>query len=264
MKKYWQLLKISLIENLAYRVRILLWFIIDISYVVIFPFVWLVIYGAQSSINGFHRADIVTYYIIIAVVNTMAASHIADDLKEEIMKGGLNTTLVRPVNYFLYKTTKELSYRVMYFMLISPLIVTLSLLFHKYLIFPQTLLGWLFFLISLITSFALSHALQFLVGFMAFWLGETSALEQVRITMEKVFSGEIAPLVFFPFLVQSVALFLPFKYLSYFPAQIYLNQIGTKEILINFAILSSWLLGLYTVIFLIWQKGLRQYDGSGI
>lgn len=262
--KYWQLLKISTAENIAYRARLFLWFILDTAIVFAFPFIWLAIYGDREVIAGFTKIDIVMYYVVIALVSTLATSHASEGIKDEIMQGQLSSLIIRPINYIFYKTVDELSYRIMYTVIVAPLALVVGIIYLHAIVYPATLLQWLFFTLSLILSFSLSHSIQLAIGFCVFWIGETSALQHVRQTMEKIFSGEIAPLVFFPPLLGSIAFILPFKYLSYFPAQIFLNQIGVKEILLNCAIAIAWIAGVNIITLILWKRGIRRYEGVGI
>jgi ABC-2 type transport system permease protein len=264
MKKYLHILKIATIEKLTYRARVFLWLSIDILEFVAFPFIWLVIYGSQNTIKGFDRADIVTYYAIIALVSTVASSHMSDGIKRDIMDGDINGILLRPISYLWHKTMEELSYRIMYLVLFLPILVALTFIFSKFIVHPATPLVWLFFAISLVLSFALSHGLQLMVGLAVFWIGETSALEQVRTITETIFSGKIAPLAFFPPLLGSIAFILPFKYLSYIPAQIYLNKLSMLDIITNTAYAFAWVAVICLIIVLLWKQGLKRYDGSSV
>ena len=82
--------------------------------------------------------------------------------------------------------------------------------------------------------------------------------------IEKLFSGELAPLTFFPLFLQTIAFYLPFKYLAHFPSQIYLEKISYSEILKNFLGAFCWIAALIIIIIIVWKRGLKRYDGSSI
>ena len=106
--------------------------------------------------------------------------------------------------------------------------------------------------------------MQYIIGLCAFWMGETFSVQHLKIMLETVFSGQIAPLIFFPKILQTIANFLPFKYFLYFPTQIFLGRISGPEILSNFLILFAWEVCLWIIVILMWHRGLRRFEGVGI
>ncbi len=261
--KYSQLFKNWLQRLLAYRVRIIIWLIRDVAMFIIFPFIWLAIYGDRPEIGSFSKANIVTYYVVVAFINTVVTSHIGDVIKKDIVRGELNTLLLRPMPYVFYHSIHEIAYRV--YGLLAATLTSSVLLFALpgWISFP-TPLNSLFFIISLVLAFVISQTLQTLIGLAAFWLGENSSLNNTTTLLQMICGGEIAPLSFFSPLVQLIAAWLPFKYLIYVPAQIYLNQLSPTEIGRHFLLTAVWIILLSLFTRFCWQRGVRTYDGSGI
>ena len=75
-------------------------------------FIWLTIYGERTDILGYSKHDMVTYYIVAAVVNLIAMSYIARVTQQAINRGDINGILARPVS-FLYQTTQAVSYKLL-------------------------------------------------------------------------------------------------------------------------------------------------------
>ncbi len=264
LRKYRQLFSNWLQRLLTYRARIAIWIVRDMAMFVIFPFIWLSLYGSEQYVAGFSKADIVTYYVIVAFINVVVTSHIGEVIKRDIVRGDLNLALLQPIHYLFYHVIHELTYRV--FGLCSALLFTfaIALFSPHWLVIPHDPTTWLLFGAALFSGFLISQALQTLIGITAFWLSENSALNQAATLLQMLFSGEIAPLSFFPVLVQSIAVWLPFKYVVYFPAQIYLHQLSPAEITHSFIIITVWMIVILAFILAIWKRGLRHYDGSGI
>ncbi len=262
--KYWQLNNTWLQRHLAYPARVVVWTIADVANFIVFPFIWLAVYGDRQIIAGFTRSDIVTYYIIIAFISLGFSSHISAYLRQDIMEGGLNTVLVRPLKYFWYRFLHELSYRIVAVTIAIFLLAVVFIFLPQYIILPKNIVGVCLFILSLFFSFLISHLLQCVIGYSSFWLGETGAADGIRHLLEKVFSGELAPLVFFPVYLQITASYLPFKYTIYFPARIYLGQANGKELVIGFMVSIAWVVGLLLISSLMWKRGLKKYDGAGI
>jgi len=215
-------------------------------------------------LSSYSKVGIITYYIVIAFLSLTIRSHSNNRIKEDIIKGILNNFLVKPVRYILVMLLHEASYKIFSLIFVLPLMIIIYLFFNQYIVFPGSATQILLFLISLILSFILSIFIEFILGFSSFWLGENSGPQQFNFVLESVFSGRLAPLVFFPGILQIVANYFPYKYIFYFPVQIHLGQIEGMDILFGFLITIIWITFLGGIITLMWKKGLRKYEGVGI
>ncbi len=263
MKKYLQVSKNFLISTLTYRAELFLWVFVDVARFLVYPFIWLAVYASGGAIDGYSPTSLITYYIIVAIINILAFSRVGYDMRRQIMNGSLSQYLIKPINYLVQETLGELSYK------FGKIIITLfaaiiaAIFFPKYLPLPG-FTNLCAFLFALILTFAISHGFQLLIGLTTFWLGENEGIGQFQGMLENVFAGEIAPLTFFPGTLQSLAFFLPFQYLTYFPAQIYLGTLKSSEILHGFGASILWIAVLYTAVVLVWKRGIKRYDGSSM
>lgn len=264
MRKYYSLLKNYLERNLVYRARVLLWIFVDLSGFIVFPFIWLSVYGSRPAIAGFTRADIVTYYFIVAAINVVITSHVTRIVQYDIIHGELSAILVKPVHFLLHHTVRELAYKLLGLAIMAAVVVLFILFARSYAVFPAAAWQVPAALIALAISFLLTHALRLGIGLTAFWFGETNALERLRHVIEIVFSGQLAPLAFFPSAVQAAASALPFRFISYVPAQIYLGQLNLAQTAQALGIGLLWTAALSAAVLILWRRGVRRYDGAGI
>lgn len=262
--KYLAIFRQSVLYFLVYRVRMAIWVINDSINFLIFPFIWLAIYGSKETIAGYTKADIVTYFLVVIIVKLVSDSHVSNTMKEDVLEGRLNFYLVRPANFIFSRFLHEISYKTFSGMFYVPLLIIISLFFRQYLVLPNSIGQALLFLISLFLALVLSMAFQYIIGFACFWLGDNSGPSQVNHMADMIFSGRIAPLVFFPPVLQFVASILPFQYISYFPTQIFLNQIGYEEILVGFLKAVIWIVAIWGTAYIMWRRGLKRYEGVGI
>ncbi|MFA6427158.1 MAG: ABC-2 family transporter protein [Candidatus Magasanikbacteria bacterium] len=262
--KYTQLFKTFLQRHLAYRARVTIWAFVDLINFLIFPFLWLSIYGDRMSIAGYSRADIVTYYIVIMFISLGFSSHILKQIRTDILNGEINGLLLKPISYLYYRFIHELSYKCIVLLVAVLFFIGADILAPSYIEFPHSWLYILSFFLSLACSYVLSHATQMIVGLSSFWLGENFGPDRLRHILEKIFSGELAPLIFLPGILQTVAVYLPFKYLSYFPSQLYLEQITLPDALNNFFVLGIWIIVSWSIVWIMWKRGLKRYEGVGI
>jgi len=218
MSKYLAIFKQSILYCLVHRGRVVIWILNDSLSFLIFPFIWLAVYGGREVIAGYTKADIVTYFIIIILIKLVCYSHISFTMRKDILEGRLNYYLVRPIHYIFSNFLHETSYKLFSATLTIPLVILISIFFNQYIIFPDSIWRILLFIISLILAFILSNALQFVVGFTCFWLGNNSGPQSLKHIIDMIFSGKIAPLVFFPSILQLIAFFCLFNiYLIFQP-----------------------------------------------
>ena len=132
------------------------------------------------------------------------------------------------------------------------------------LVFPFDSVYLLVIFIMLVLAFVTELLLSYLVGLIAFWTDEVDGLYRTIERVEKFFSGGYFPLSILPAGFVNASFLLPFAYSFYVPAQLYLKKIdlatGLKGILVQLA----WIVLLYGLVRVVWERGLRKYEGIGI
>lgn len=264
MGKYLATFRMNMQKTLMYRARFFIWIVTDMFHLIVFPFLWLAIYGTRDEIGGYSKEGIVTYYVLMTVISILTYSHVFRYIHLDIMKGFLNKFLVRPVNHFFYIYATELAWKFLVACIVFPLLVIFSQVASSYLVPPASLASLGMFALFFIFSSLISTLIQFIIGYAAFWFQETNALYSVRRLAETLFAGQLAPLVFFPPIIQTIAYLLPFQYLAYVPAQLYLGQLSSSQIIHHILAALVWILILGTGVFFLWRHGVRRYDGVGI
>jgi ABC-2 type transport system permease protein len=66
-----------------------------------------------------------------------------------------------------------------------------------------------------------------------------------------------------PQVIQSIAQFLPFQYLIYFPIQLILGNLSSQQIVQGYVLLPIWL-GVSALLFnWVWRNGVKRYSAVG-
>ena len=264
MRKYQQLLSMFITRYLTYRARVFIWLFTDSAQYILFPFLWMAIFAQTAPPGGYSVKSLVTYYVIMAVVSTGFVSHCSRHVRTEIQSGFLSRRLTVPFPYFNLILMAEFSYKCLSTIISAAALILLYIFAYDYLIVPDSWLRWLAFLISIFFTFAISHLLEFLIGLATFWIGDTKSLSTIEEIVNAIFSGRLAPLLFLPPVLQSVAGVLPFKYLAFVPAEIFVGQIAMADIPRVLGIGLLWVVSLGTLIAILWRRGLKNYDGFGM
>jgi ABC-2 type transport system permease protein len=76
-------------------------------------------------------------------------------------------------------------------------------------------------------------------------------------------SGHMFPLDLLPEPWRTGVDYLPFKYLAYFPAAIFLGKVEPSQLWYQVGVEVLWLVGLVSLARLLYARGLRRYSGYG-
>src|SRR3972149_10285999 len=141
MNKYLQIFKISFAQEFAYRLNFIMWRVRNVLQIFLVFFLWTTIFADQSKeIFGYNRDKIITYVFGILVLKALVLSARVIDVSGEISRGDLTNYLLRPVNYFRYWFTRDLSSKalnlafatveiaILYFLLRPPFFVQTDIL----------------------------------------------------------------------------------------------------------------------------------------
>lgn len=262
--KYLSLIILQTKNQMADRARFVIWILVDTLGVVVLPFIWLTILGDREMLLGFSRSDIITYFLLVYIMNLVATSHISEYIHKDIMSGGMNAHLTKPLIPILSHFFSQYGYKAVSVCFGGAIFALLLFFFPEYISLPPTAAHAFWFLIFLVFAGLHSSAIQIIVGLATFWLGETNALMQLRHVLEKIFSGEFGPLSLFPILIQAIGAWLPFQYLFFVPIQIYLGKLSGDEILSALFGMLFWSMMYLFIIIFLWRRGVRRYEGVGI
>jgi ABC-2 type transport system permease protein len=82
----------------------------------------------------------------------------------------------------------------------------------------------------------------------------TDSLDWFFNAIMTLLSGGLVPLWFFPGWLAAIAGHLPFAWVSYYPAAVYIGQLGVAQTLLYFGIGLAWAATLSALLFWLWAK----------
>ena len=112
-------------------------------------------------------------------------------------------------------------------------------------------------------GFLLGFYLETCLGLVSFWFLEISSLLFVYMLFSFFLSGHMFPLDFLPQPWSSIVMALPFQYLAYFPAAVFLGKIEGTQLWIGLAVEAAWVVGLFVLARVLYARGLHRYSGYG-
>ena len=243
-----------------------MWRVRNILQIFLVFFLWNAVFSTPGKvIFGYDRAKILTYIFGIMIVRAFVFSARAVDVGGEIANGEISNLLVRPVSYFKYWLTRDLSSKALNLGFAALEFFILFLILKPPFFFQANLSILFIFLIFLVLAMLIFFELLFITSVLPFWFPELTWAGQFLVIgiITEFLSGAIFPLDILPIFLQKVLYLLPFPYLIFFPVNVYLGKI-TGEVLIGGLLISLfWVLSLNFVMRWLWGKGLKAYQSFG-
>jgi ABC-2 type transport system permease protein len=226
---------------------------------------WRAVYaGQKTGVAGYSIAEMISYYLIVTIVDALTA--VSDDdwqIAADIKEGNISMFLIKPIDYLGYRLCLFGAGRLIY-TAVAVVPVGLFIFFQRqYFVFPNdaTTLGW--FLISIILTGLLQFFISYTMALLAFWLLEISTLIFILFALEYIAGGHLFPLDILPPALTKALYFTPFPYQLFFPVSIYVGKTAGQTLYQGLAIQAAWVVAAYLLARFIWQKGIRKYAAVG-
>ena len=267
MSKYWHVINVGIQNNLTYRFNFLtrtLFGFIPLTAVI---FLWRTIYtqpGANATVASYTLAQMISYYLLVTVVDALTAVNEDDwQIAADIKDGNISQFLLKPVDYLTFRLCLFLSGRVTYLAVAA---IPLGLFFfwlREYFVLPADWTALGFFAISLVMTALLQFFFSYTMAMLAFWVLEVSTFIFILFAFEYIASGHLFPLDILPHWVERALYFTPFPYQLYFPVSIYMGKVRGAELLSGLAIQAMWVAFAYCLARFAWQRGIKKYSAVG-
>lgn len=218
----------------------------------------------ETVIAGYYLNEMLTYSLLIYFIQRgTSMMNLSGTIKGDIMSGGLNIQLIRPVKYLWNKWIFSISGQIINLGL-SLIVFLLVLLFFRFtFVLPSAISDIGYTILFIIFAYILSFLINGILGMLSFWLLETSAINQILGMVIGILSGSLFPIDFIQGRLGDILKYLPFSYLAYFPTQIYLGKVDTAQIITNIEICLFWILFLSILMKKLWKDGIRKYSAFG-
>lgn len=185
-------------------------------------------------------------------------------MSNKIISGTLTGDLLKPISVFRLELAHAVGNRLSGLILeLIPTMVVNALIF-----FPDffTAASFARFLLASAFAFILYFLLNFLLGLSAFAIKSNQSLNRLKFLLIGVFGGGMFPLEFYPEWLTKISDVLPFKYILYWPVQVFLNRKGTGTFDVFGKIVQMqivWILILFAIVMVLWRKALEKFCAVG-
>lgn len=263
LRKYIPIIQNTWSEMMQYRLNFVMWRVRAVLNLLTVFFLWSAIFQSREGLFGYNREQILTYILLSQLIGAIVFSSRTSEVGQEINDGTLSNFLLAPINYIRYWWARDISDKILNIGFSVFEVAFLILLFRPP-IFAQTdILTLLLCGVVIFLSIILFFYISFLLSLSGFWTADVWAPRFLFFVFTDFFAGRFFPLDIFPEKIFNLLRFLPFTYLLFFPLKIYLGDFDYGEIIQGIVIIVVWIGIFYTLVNLIWKKGLRKYEAQG-
>lgn len=254
---YWQML-------FSYRFDIMIYALSGMLMPLLGLFIWFAV-GQGNPNLGMNLGEIVFYFLAVAWCNEVTTTWSAYFIYEDIKSGRIVTNMLKPFSILENSATNNIAEKTIKLSIVTFALIIAGYLFsslynlqfnvHTELI-PLSLL-------ALIGGAAMMILIDVSIGLCSFWLDEVEFLMNSFLAAELLLSGKFVPIQFLPSVLQSVTVYLPFRYLVSFPIEIIMGKLNAVEILFGFAVLGLWTMTAWVIQRQLYSRGAKHYQSFG-
>lgn len=267
LRKYANIFRVSLIERTTYRGDFLLGTILRFFPVITTILLWQAVFkGTQrKSIAGFSENRMIAYLLLIHISRMFSSMPgLSSAIARDIREGTIKKYLLQPLDMIGYLLSYRAAHKVAYITTSAGPYACLFLLCSSYFsgLWPDAL-TLLAYAISLLLAFAIGFFFEATMGLVGFWFLEVTSLLWVVNTVNYFVSGQMFPLDLLGPPWDTILKWLPFQYLAYFPAVVFLREVQGRALIEGLLLELAWALILILLSRWLFARGLRRYSGYG-
>jgi viologen exporter family transport system permease protein len=274
--KYLAIFRVSLSERMTYRGDFLLGTILRFLPMVTTILLWKAIYqgadqtaGADKAVLGgssitFTYNEMIAYLLLTQISRLFSSMPgLAGGIAKEIREGTLKRYLLQPMDMIGYLLTYRIAHKAAYIITSFIPYVLLFSICHEYFDGfpgPLTLAA---FAVSLILSFLVGFFFEACVGMVGFWFLEVTSLLYIVMTLNFFISGHMLPLDLLPEPWAGLLKAMPFQYMAYFPAVVFLGKVKGLTLALHLLFELLWAAFFMLLARGLYRLGLRRYSAFG-
>jgi ABC-2 type transport system permease protein len=269
---WWTILRIALEERLVYRGDFALGTLMRFLPIVTQIFLWWAIFDTighgtrdSATIVGYSFSNMVAYYLLSMVSRAFSSMPgLASGIAAQIRNGEVKKFLVQPIDMLGFLLISRTAHKLAYYSVAALPFALVFFICRGYFADGWPEWEWLLSCMAALgMSFLLGFFLEATLGLLAFWFLEISSLLFVYMLFSFFLSGHMFPLDMLPQPWQGLVDLLPFKYLAYYPAVIFLGKVPREELWWGLGVQAAWVVFFFCTARLVFQRGVRRYSGFG-
>jgi ABC-2 type transport system permease protein len=272
LRKYLKIFRASLIERLTYRGDFFFSTCLRFLPMVTTILLWTAIFHGKGSVDqpdtnrlsGFSYREMIAYLLLVHISRMFSSMPgLASGISRDIRDGSLKKYLLQPIDMLSYLVSYRAAHKVAYIVTACLPYGLLFLLCSSYFDgFPDwwTMAGYV---ASLLLAFVVGFFFEACIGMVGFWFLEVASLLYVVNIVNFFVSGQMFPLDLLPPFWANLLRALPFHYLAYFPAMVFLGKVQGPALVQGLIAEAAWAIFFIVLARVLYGLGLRRYSAFG-
>jgi ABC-2 type transport system permease protein len=274
LSKYMAIFRVSFAERMTYRVDFLIGTVLRFLPMITTILLWQAIYdgskpaGAAGAnefeLGGFRYREMIAYLLLTNISRMFSSMPgLAGGVAREIREGTMKRYLVQPIDMIGYLVAYRIAHKITY--IITSFVPYFILFFvcRSYFDgFPDAL-TLAAFAAALVVSFLVGFFFEASVGMVGFWFLEVTSLLYIVMTLNFFISGHMLPLDLLPEPWRTILIYLPFQYMAYFPAVVFLGKVKGAALVFHLLVGLAWAFFFIVLARVLYRLGLRRYSAFG-
>lgn len=265
-RKYFNVFRVTLIERMTYRGDFFFSTVLRFLPMLTTILLWQAIYAGagESSLSGYSYHEMIAYLLLVHVSRMFSSMPgLSTGIARDIRDGSLKKYLIQPLDMLGYLVSYRAAHKVTYIASTSIPYAGLFIVCSGYFdAFPDAL-TLAAYLVSLVLAFLVGFFFESMLGMIGFWFLEVTSLLYVINTLNFFISGQMLPLDLLPGWAASLLKAMPFQYMAYFPAAVFLQKITGVALVEGLLAEAAWAFGFLVIARGLYRLGLRRYSAYG-
>src|SRR5262245_27380698 len=264
-RKYLRIFRISLVERLTYRGDFFIGTVMRFRPMVTTILLWEAIYAAAADrIPEYSRRGMIAYLLLVHISRMFSSMPgLAYGIARDIREGTLKKYLLQPIDMIPYLVSYRAAHKAAYIATAALPYGILFFLCRDYFDHWPNPVNFAAYVVSLLLAFVIGFFFETCMGMIGFWFLEVTSVLYVVNTVNFFVSGHMFPLDLLPGYWPQVLKALPFQYLAYFPAAIFLEKVTGMELLYRLLVELAWAVFFVVLSVVLYRLGLRRYSAYG-
>lgn len=264
MHKYWEISKIYMKTQLAWRADVIFNMIFTVTKILFAYLLWSIIFENKNMVGGFSFYGILSYHIINSFLSQIEMSAgISNEIRDRIRNGTFSKYMVIPVGIEKYFFAMEFGIVLFYLTFDFAAAVIWIAVFQIKFIFTTDVQILFCAIVITVLGMVFMIQLNYFLGLLTLKYQGIGTFLMIKDNLVALITGSIVPLALFPETVVNIMRLLPFYYVSYLPSMLLIGMCK-EEALTGILIIALWCLLMQLGIHFVWEKYIRKYDGVGI
>jgi ABC-2 type transport system permease protein len=266
LRKYAMIFRVSLSERLTYRADFFLATILRFLPMLTTILLWTAVFkgSGRAELDGFSLRQMIAYLLLVHISRMFSSMPgLASGIARDIRDGSLKKYLLQPIDMIAYLVSYRAAHKAAYIATSALPYALLFFLCRDYFDGLPPAPIFAAYVVSLLLAFVIGFFFEVCIGMIGFWFLEVTSLLYIVNTLNFFVSGQMFPLDLLSPFWAGLFKAMPFQFLAYFPAAVFLGKITGWALVQGLVVEASWAVTFVILSRWLYRYGLRRYSAYG-